>query len=275
MNSLISLEELKDLGILAVAVLLSLIFLKLSYALIRRYFEGKKDKAQVKEISSIYKYSLTVIVIFVLFVIFINIFKNVLASIGFFAAGLAIALQRPILNFFGWLTIVLKKPFVIGDRVCIGANKGDVYEINIMHTHMSELQDDAPSGRTIAVPNELVLTQPIVNYTKGTPYVWDTLTIVVEKDSDEQTAKKILGNASAKVVGSTMKQLSDKWTISDGHKVELKPEISMEIAMVNGISAFQLSSRYLCNIKEKKVVRSQIYDLIIQSLKKSKKVRLK
>ncbi len=275
LNNWISIGELKELSVLALAVFLSFILLKVSYALIKRHFEGQKDKAQVKEMVSIYKYSLTVVVIFVLFVIFSNMFKNVLASVGVLAVGLAIALQRPILNFFGWVTIVLKKPYVIGDRVCIGVNKGDVYEINIMHTNMGELQDDAPSGRTIAVPNELVLTQAITNYTKGTPYVWDVLSIVIEKDCDEQKAKKILEDATVKVVGPLMQGLSEKWTQVDGRKVDLKPELSIEIAVINGVSALQLSSRYLCNIKEKKYIRSEINDLIIRSLRKTKDVRLK
>ncbi|MBI2134248.1 mechanosensitive ion channel [Candidatus Woesearchaeota archaeon] len=275
LNDLISAAELKSLAVLAFAVFLSIILLKISYFLIRRYFEKRGGRAQVKEIISIYKYSLTIVVILVLFIIFSNVFRNFLASIGVLAAGLAISLQRPILNVFGWLTIVLKKPYAIGDRVCIGTSKGDVYDINIMHTNMSELQDDAPSGRTISVPNEFVLTQAVTNYTKGTPYIWDTLSIVVDKSSDEEKAIGILKNASEETVGSLMRSLSRKWTLTDGKKVDLKPEVSMEIVVLNGASAIQLTSRYLCDIKERKSVRSRMYDLIIAGLKNAREVALK
>ncbi len=274
-SNIMIVEELKNLLWLVVSVAIAFVFIKLSYFLVRKHFEGKKDKAQVKELISIYQYSLAIIVILVLVIIFSNVFKNVLASIGLLAAGLAIALQRPILNIFGWIIIVLKKPYVIGDRVSIGSNKGDVFDINIMHTSMGELQDDAPSGRMIAVPNEFVLTQPITNFTKGTPYVWDTLSIVIEKDSNEAEAKKFLQKATDSVVGPLMAGLSSKWSASDGRKVNVEPEINTEIILVNGISAIQLTSRYLCDVHEKKSIRTRINNALLVHLKNSGSVRLK
>ncbi|MBI2142262.1 mechanosensitive ion channel [Candidatus Woesearchaeota archaeon] len=261
--------------LLAVSVIVTVALLKLAFFFIRKRFEGKGDRAQAKEIVSIYKYSIVIAVIIVLIVVFNSVFKDALASIGILAAGLAISLQKPILNVFGWLTIVLKKPYVIGDRVSIGANRGDVFEINIMHTSMSELQDDAPSGRMIAVPNEFVLTQPVTNFTKGTPYVWDTISVVIDQGSDEKEASKILRKATAKVVGQLMSSLSGKWSVIDGRKVSVKPEIGIEIVIVNGVSAIQLNSRYLCNVREKKSVRSRINELLLDYVKSSKGVRLK
>ncbi|MBI3034130.1 mechanosensitive ion channel [Candidatus Woesearchaeota archaeon] len=268
-------EQLNNAATLVLSVCIGILIIKLTSYLVRRHFEGQKDRAHVKEMVSIYQYAVAIIVIFVLIVIFSDLFKNVLASVGILAAGLAIALQKPIMNFFGWITIVLKKPYAIGDRVSIGSNRGDVFDINIMHTSMAELQDDSPSGRMIAVPNELVLTQPITNYTKGTPYVWDMLSVVVDKDSDEHEAESIVKKATDQVVGGLMADLSKRWTRADHRKVNVKPEVNMEISVVNGLSAIQLTSRYLCNVREKKSVRSQISNLIIDYIKQSKGVRLK
>lgn len=261
--------------LLAVSVIVTVALLKLAFFFIRKRFEGKGDRAQAKEMVSIYRYSLVIVVVVVLIVVFNNIFKDALASIGILAAGLAISLQKPILNVFGWLTIVLKKPYVIGDRVSIGSNKGDVFEINIMHTSMSELQDDSPSGRMIAVPNEFVLTQPITNFTKGTPYVWDTISVVIDQGSDEKEASALLRKATVKVVGQLMSSLSRKWSVIDRRKVSVKPEIGIELVIVNGVSAIQLNSRYLCNVREKKSVRSRINELLLDYVKGSKGVRLK
>ena len=268
-------EPVRNLLMLVFSIIATVVVLKVSSVIIRRHFEGKKDKAQVKEMVSIYQYSFIILVVFVMVIVFSNLFKNVLASIGILAAGLAVALQRPILNLFGWMTIVMKRPYAIGDRVCIGSSKGDVFDINIMHTSMSELQEDAPSGRMITVPNEFVLTQPITNYTKGTPYVWDTLSVTVEKGSDEKKAARIVRKATDRVVGSLMSDLSKKWTVVDGRKVDVKPEISVELVVVNGSSAIQLTSRYLCNVHEKKSVRSRITELLLDFLKHSNGVKLK
>ncbi|GEM_PF-6158029 len=261
--------------LLVISVFVTVALLKLAFFFIRKRFEGEKDRAQVKEMISIYKYSLVIVVVIVLVMVFNSVFKDALASVGILAAGLAIALQKPMLNVFGWFTIVLKKPFVIGDRVSIGANKGDVFEINIMHTSMSELQDDAPSGRMIAVPNEFVLTQPITNFTKGTPYVWDNISVVIDQSSDEKEAAGLLRKATGKVVGQLMSSLSRKWTVIDGRKVDVRPEIGVELVVVNGTSAVQLTSRYLCNVREKRSVRSGINELLLDYIKNSKGVRLK
>ncbi len=268
-------EQVQSVAFLLGSIIFAVVFVKIANSFIRKRFEGQKDKALVKERISIYQYSLVILVVFALVIVFSNVFKNVLASVGILAAGLAIALQRPILNIFGWITIVLKKPYAIGDRVSIGSSKGDVFDINIMHTSMSELQDDSTSGRMIAVPNEFILTQPVTNYTKGTPYVWDTLSIVVEKESDEKEAEKLLEKATSSVSGELMRRLSKKWTVVDGRKVIVRPEITAEIIVINGLSSIQLTSRYLCNVREKKIVRSRIYSLLLEYLKGAQGVRLK
>ncbi len=268
-------EQLTNVAIFIAITLAAVIFLKAATFIIRKRFEGASDKARAKQATAIYQYTLVIITIFVLVVVFTNIFKSTLASVGILAAGLAIALQRPILNIFGWFTIVLKQPYAIGDRVTIGGSKGDVFEITMMHTNMSELDDDTPSGRMISVPNEFVLTQPVTNYTKGSPYVWDKLSLLITSDSDLVKAKQIVKKASARVTGGLMKELASKWARIDGRKIESEPEITMEVPVVNGASAAQITARYLCNVREKKAVRTQIYDLALKELKSIKGVRLK
>ncbi|MBI4438434.1 mechanosensitive ion channel [Candidatus Woesearchaeota archaeon] len=267
--------ELNSLLSGAIAVGLFLLAARILYIFIRRHFEQRLDRAQLKGLIAIYKYSVITVLLVITVAVFNNVFRNVLASVGLFAAGLTIALQRPILNIFGWLTIVLKKTYAIGDRISIGSSKGDVFEINMMYTSMSELQDDAPSGRMISVPNEFVLTQPVSNYTKGTPYVWDTLSIILEKDSDVELAKSLLEKAASEVVGRLMDELSEKWSASDGRAVTVEPETGVEIVVVNGASAIQVSVRYLCNVREKKSVRSRIYNLLLARIRKSRGVKLK
>lgn len=44
-------------------------------------------------------------------------FKQFGAFLGLFSAGLAIALKDPLTNFAGWIFLLFRKPFVVGDRV--------------------------------------------------------------------------------------------------------------------------------------------------------------
>jgi small-conductance mechanosensitive channel len=56
-------------------------------------------------------------------------FESVSTFLGLLSAGLAIALQDPIVNLAGWLFIVWRRPFEVGDRIQVGEHKGDVIDI--------------------------------------------------------------------------------------------------------------------------------------------------
>ena len=45
-----------------------------------------------------------------------KLLKNSVHFLGLMAAGLAIALKDPLTNFAGWLFIVIRKPFTVGDQ---------------------------------------------------------------------------------------------------------------------------------------------------------------
>ena len=48
------------------------------------------------------------------------------AYLGLVSAGLAIALQDPLVNLAGWIFISVRRPFSVGDRIEIGGHRGDV-----------------------------------------------------------------------------------------------------------------------------------------------------
>jgi small-conductance mechanosensitive channel len=58
--------------------------------------------------------------------------------LGLFSAGLAIALQDPLVNFVGWMFILIRKPFELGDRIQIGDHAGDVIDVRFF-----QFNDDA------------------------------------------------------------------------------------------------------------------------------------
>src|SRR4051812_32085057 len=50
---------------------------------------------------------------------------------GLLSAGIAIALQDPLTNFAGWIFILARRPFRVGDRIQIGTYAGDVVDIRM------------------------------------------------------------------------------------------------------------------------------------------------
>ena len=106
----------------------------------------------------------------VAFLIVSFLFKNWYAaavSLGLISLILGFALQTPISSFIGWIYIIIRNPYRIGDRIQINTFRGDVIKIGYMDTSLWEfagdyLTNDLPSGRLIRFPNSLVLQSPVL-----------------------------------------------------------------------------------------------------------------
>ena len=87
-------------------------------------------------------------------------------SIAAVAVALVIATKELILCISGALWERTTRAFVIGDWVEIGGHSGEVIDETLFVTHLQEIEkrEYRYTGRTIAVPNSLLLTQPVVNH---------------------------------------------------------------------------------------------------------------
>jgi len=116
--------------------------------------------------------------------------------LGFIGAGLALSMQEVILCVAGWLLIIVKRPYDIGDRVEIDGRVGDVIDIRLFQTTLLEIGNwvnaDQSTGRMVNMPNSAVFRKFTANYTKGFPFIWNELTIVITFESDWRRAKTII-----------------------------------------------------------------------------------
>lgn len=78
-------------------------------------------------------------------------------------AGLALSLsvQGLLSNLFSGITLLITRPFVVGDFVEIGGNCGTVKEIGLFYTTISTVDN-----KIISVPNGDITASNIVNYTR-------------------------------------------------------------------------------------------------------------
>ena len=103
--------------------------------------------------------------------VWIRAFRQFGAFLGLFSAGLAIALKDPLTNIAGWFFIVIRKPFVVGDRVQIGKHSGDIIDIRMFQFTILEIGNwvdaDQSTGRIIHLPNAKVFQQSQANFSAG------------------------------------------------------------------------------------------------------------
>jgi small-conductance mechanosensitive channel len=117
------------------------------------------------------------------------------------------SLQAPVSGVAAWVLITLRRPFRIGDRILFSSLGlvGDVVEVGFMYTVLNQVggtvgSEDA-SGRNILIPNAMLFSQVVINYTARheEPYSLDEVVWRITLDSDWDEAEKILTSAAEEV----------------------------------------------------------------------------
>lgn len=121
---------------------------------------------------------------------------SIATFLGLLSAGLAIALRDPVTDMAGWMFLIWRKPFKVGDRIQIGELKGDVIDIRFFKFTILEIGNwvhaDQSTGRVIHIPNHFILRDSIYNYTSDFDFIWNEIEVVVTFESDWKKAKGIL-----------------------------------------------------------------------------------
>lgn len=81
-----------------------------------------------------------------------------IAALGAIALGSTLALQVPLSNYGAGLTIIMTRPFVVGDTIKIQGVTGVVDEIKLAYTQLSN-----EDGEVITIPNKEIAGQILKN----------------------------------------------------------------------------------------------------------------
>jgi small-conductance mechanosensitive channel len=145
----------------------------------------------------------------ILSILFANWYTAVF-SLGLISLILGFALQTPITSFIGWIYILVKSPYQVGDRIKIGGATGDVIDVGYLDTTLWEfggeyLSTDHPSGRIIKFPNSNVLGTSVYNYSWAVfPYIWNEVKFQIAYDSDLEFVARVMREAAEEEVGEAM-----------------------------------------------------------------------
>ncbi|MFC2136256.1 mechanosensitive ion channel family protein [Bacteroidota bacterium] len=185
-------------------------------SVMEKYFKYVGREKEYYSVISVTRYITWLLAIIGILSVLIGNLGVWLTSVGLIGFGITFALQRPILNFVGWLTIIITKTYTLGDRIKVGDDRGDVIEIQIMYTVIDGLLDnsDELSGKIVTIPNAQPLTSSVINFTKNGEYIFDEVSVDITYESDwkkaEEMLKVITYNVVNKYVKSTKKEISDK-----------------------------------------------------------------
>lgn len=129
--------------------------------------------------------------------------------LGLLSAGIAIALKEPVASMAGWVYVVSRKPFDMGDRIQIGQTIGDVIDISVFKFTVLEIGNwvdaEQSTGRVIHIPNYKVFQLDIANYTSNFEFIWQEISVLLTYESNWRKAKKLLQD----IADTTMKDFID------------------------------------------------------------------
>jgi len=184
-----------NIRLLFTVLLLALVFV--SHSVLLRFVNGRFTDAKVRfRWQKSVTYSCFLVGFIFLVVVWRNGFGSVANFVGLLSAGIAIAMRDPIVNLAGWLFLLLRRPFEVGDRIELGGHAGDVIDQRIFQFTLMEIGNwvdaDQSTGRIIHIPNGKIFQDVLANYSKGFQYIWDEIPVLVTFESNWELAKEIL-----------------------------------------------------------------------------------
>jgi small-conductance mechanosensitive channel len=135
---------------------------------------------------------------------------------GLLTAGIAVAMQGPIVSIVGYFFLIGRYGLRVGDRVQIGTVTGEVIDLGLVRLHMMELGPQyRPTGRVVAFANSVVFQASggIFKQIPGVNLAWREFTLVVPGDGDFAALKKRLLDAAQRVLDEYRDEL-DRQTLA-------------------------------------------------------------
>jgi MscS family membrane protein len=111
---------------------------------------------------------------------------TIVAGLGVGGIAMALALQKPLEDLFGALTLYTQQPVRIGDFCRIGAQTGTVEEIGLRTTRVRTL-----ANTVISIPNHKIAVEPIDNFSARQKFLFNP-TIRLRVDSSQEQIDEVL-----------------------------------------------------------------------------------
>ncbi len=155
--------------------------------------------------------AISLLVAVLIIVVFLSIWfedpTRLSTAIGLVTAGLAFALQKVVSSIAGYFVILRGRNFTIGDRISMGGVRGDVIGLGFIQTTIMEMgqppavQTSDPAiwvksrqftGRIVTVANSKIFDEPVFNYTRDFPFIWEEIAIPITYEADRKKAEGIM-----------------------------------------------------------------------------------
>src|SRR5438552_15230983 len=240
------------------------------------YAIGRLDDAATRFTLRRIEHLLTalVIAVIVIGVIFVN-WYTALISVGIGSVIVGLAVQTPMTSFLGWIYILVRRPYRVGDRIQIEDATGDVIDVSYLDTTLWEfggkyLSTDHPSGRIIKFPNSKVLSAMVFNYSWPLfPYIWNEIKFQIAYQSDLQFVATTMQKITEEEIGEDMIERVETYrnllarTPVDELEVRERPRVIFRVSDNTWLEAIV---RYLVSPRDAGAVKTRLIKNVLAAL---------
>lgn len=273
-------QIIKTIYVLIICITIIFIALAIKLAL-RKYL----DQERLYIANKIVNFANIFIVAIVLLLSYLNNITYLVTFLGFVSAGLAFAMRDLFMSFLGWFVIIIGGGLHVGDRIRVHRDNttyvGDILDISMTRITLLEdvtlntYMETRRAGRIIFIPNNMIFTTIISNYTHGgMTTVWDGIDFTVTFDSNYKKAVEIATEVARKYSKShieigrkRMMQLKERYSIK---RISLEPRV-FNMIEPNGM---KISVWYQSNAYTTLNLRSNISGEIIELLAKEQDIKI-
>ena len=260
------------------SLLVVLFFLLVRSAVMRVMLRNVTDNRQKYSWSRGVTSAIGFLILIFLGVIWFAGLERIATFAGILGAGLAVALHDTIANIAGFLFIMLRRPFEVGDRIEIEGVAGDVIDIRVFQFSLLEIGNwvdaDQSTGRILQVPNGKVLRAVTASFNKGFDYIWHEIPVLITFESDWKKAKGILEKivdddsfVVAEEVERQLRRAASRYLIYSG---KVTPIVYTTVRD----SGVLLTVRYMTKPKTRRGTEQQLWEQILEQFAENDDIEL-
>ena len=260
------------------ALLGFLVVMLVAYSIRNSFIKYFPDNSHKYTFSKFVEFSAYFICLIFITVVFRDVLGNLAVILGAISAGVAFALKEVFISLAGWFAVAFGDLFKVGDRVQLGGIKGDVIDITFMRTTLMELGEwvngDLYTGRIVRISNSTVFTDPLFNYSRDLPFLWDEIVVSVRPDSDFVQVRRLLEEVADEIVGDYVKHAKVHWqAVKNKYMVEdekIDPIISLFVTS----GSMEYTVRYPVDFKERQITKDRLFEAILNKFSKREDIVL-
>lgn len=260
-------------------VLVILVILVVNKVAVKLIYRGESAEMRKQyHWRKVVEYTTSIIGLLIIGNLWVSNFQSITTFLGLLSAGIAIALKDIFVNIAGWAFIYLRKPFDVGDRIQIGDIKGDVIDLRLFQFSLLEIGNwvdaDQSTGRVVHIPNGKVFIEPQANYSIGFNYIWNEQEIYITLRSDFKKAKSILLNILNEHLKDELMMAEKEFKRAKHEHLIVYKQFTPMIFTKITERGIQLSMRYLCNPKKRRMLDHAITESILEKLGPEDNIRI-